>query len=159
MKFRKLFINSRLWVRVCRARRELKRLKLELKRERISNSREKRSLIKHYEVQLAQERTRNETLHLAWADRWLQREKLATLSVSTTLIKENSNLKLPEEFITPDVDDENYTLNAAQMFELQDRREHFFQEGLSMGKSPAEITNRWKDIEPEVMQDVRLSVN
>lgn len=158
MKFRKLLITLRLWARACRARREVNRLKRTIEALTTDFESEKRLLTRHYEKQLAVERTRNETLHLAWADRWLQREKLATLSVSTSLIDEKAEAKLLQNDAKDPDPAEDLTLNSSQMFELQERREQFFQDGRAANRSMSEIHNRWNDIKSEVIKDIRASI-
>lgn len=144
----------RLWARATLARRALSRLKKQLIGVKLKAEIEKQFLIKHYEAQLAIERTRNETLHLAWADRWLQREKLATLSVSTSLIAEKAELKLKPE----DREELDESLSANQSLELQTRKEKFFQDGIALDKPAQEIQNRWQDIYQDVVQDVRMAI-
>lgn len=156
MKFRKFFLGLKLWARTVRARRELKRLKQKLKKLHVRKNAQIRALVKHYEQQLAVERVRIEATHQAWADRWLQKDKLAPLGISTTLLEERANSKLPEQFRQQEFEE---TLNPVQLMELQDRRDLFFKDGLALQKSIAEINNRWQDIKDDVIADIRLAVN
>lgn len=146
-------------MRACIARREFRRLKKLLLAEKEAKESKIQSLTRYYEEQLAVERTRNETLHLAWADRWLQRERLATLSVSTSLIQEKALQKLPPIEEKLDEIDQLNLLSPNQRLELEERRDQFFQDGRELGKSPPEINNRWKDIQADVIADIKMAVN
>lgn len=154
MKFRKLLLGFRLWARACRARRSFKRTKRQFELYKIEKDREKDRLIKHYERQLSLERTRNESLHLAWADRWLQRDKLTSLGITSSLIEEKAQAKLAP----PDESRPEEGLNSDQFFELMTRKDQFFENGRELGKSSAEIENRWNDIKESVVSDVRLAI-
>lgn len=154
MKLRRLLMAMRLWVRSCRARRENKRLRKALDDYRFEWEEEKRRLMAHYERQLAYERTRCETIHVKWADRLLQSQKLATLGLSTSLITESSELKLHPD-LRNQIED---TLTSNQLMELQDRKDQFFRDGLALEKSPAEISHRWEDIKDDVVSDIKLAI-
>lgn len=156
MKIRRFLLQWRFWARYRRARREYKRLKRQLEAQTSAFTKIKAKIISHYENQLATERARNETLHLEWANRFLQKDKLAPLGVSTSLIQEKAALKLPEDQRT--LPDDELDLSSNQVLELQDRKDQFFRDGLNLEKSYAEIANRWEDIKLDVMQDVRVSV-
>lgn len=156
MRWRKIYLGLKLWTRSCIYRRQLKRLKRELRDLAKGRADEKALLIKHYEHQLSIERVRNETLHTEWANRFLQLQKLSTLGISTSLIEEKAALR---EAPTSGLDQDENALNPTQLIELDERREKFFRDGYALEKSRSEIENRWEDIKLDVIADVKMSVN
>jgi len=156
MKFRKYLLALRLWARALRARRALSRLRRDLEDYRKQEANEKQRTVAFYEAQLAYERTRNETLHTEWANRFLQFQNLAPLGISSSLIEERAAAKLPPRHGDFDLE---APLTSSQMVELENRKELFFRDGFALEKSASEIQNRWNDIKTEVIQDVKMAIN
>lgn len=156
MKFRQFFLKLRLWTRVIRARRESKRLKRLLQLKESEFLREKAKLIKHYDKQLAVERTRSETLCVEWSNRFLQLQKLGALGVSTSLIEEKAESKLLSIDTPEELED---SLNSNQAIEFEQRREKFYADGIALNKSLSEITYHWNEIKQDVLLDVRMAIN
>lgn len=153
MKYRKILLSIRLWFKLRRARKELSLLNQALE-DLTEDSRVNLDIQKKfYEKQLAVERARNETLHTEWANRFLQLQKLSTLGISSSLIEEKALLKLPEVEFAPEL-----SLTSSQQIELEERKELFFNQGLEFGKDISEIHNRWRDIEPDIISQVRLAI-
>lgn len=148
-------------MQIWRRARRFRRLYLSLKKKYLLlkkvNEQEKQRLISHYEKRLAIEQTKVETLHSTWANRFLQLQKLSSLGVSTSLIEEVAESRLLN--IGENSEDLEEDLTPQQYLELENRRERFLQDGLSMNKSPAEIHNRWKDIRDTVVSDVKRFIN
>lgn len=146
-----------VWRRARRFRRSYLSLKKKYGLLKKVHELEKQRLITHYEKRLAIEQTKVETLHSSWANRFLQLQKLSSLGVSTTLIEEVASTKLLDSGDLEENLEEDLT--PQQYLELENRRERFLQDGLSMNKSPAEIHNRWKDIKETVILDVKRFIN
>jgi hypothetical protein len=151
-----ILLNCRYFFKYRAVKRKYRNLKNHFAEYRQKQDSEKKALTAHYELQLAMERTRNESLHAEWANRFLQLQKLSGLGVTTSLIEERAALKLPEALRTLESNDEE-SLSPSQYLEYQDRKQLFYQQGAEIGKSPSEINNRWEDVKQQIVADIRMA--
>lgn len=107
----------------------------------------------HYEKALLVERTRVESLHSAWADRFLQLQKLGSLGVTSQLIAEKS------AHLSTTKEEDELDLTPSQLTELNFRKTRFIQDGRSLGKPDSEIYNRWNDIQEDIISHVKVAVS
>lgn len=147
-------MRFRLWARVCRARRRIKRLEYELKAQEAAFKKIRGSLTKHYETRLAYERTKSETIHQEWANKFLQLQKLSQMTVTTSLIEE----KAAHQLLPEHKEEQEMDLSPNQWLELQDRKDQFFKDGTELGHSLTEIHQKWRELEPDIAGDVKLSI-
>lgn len=155
---RQVPLALKVWCRLRRAKKALARLKLELEeaRDDLASSEqyhkeEIESLKAKHEKALLTERFKNEILHTEWANRFLQLQKLGVLGINSSLVEERVDSVLQP---TPTAQ----ALTDAQEEELEFRKNKFFEDGLRAGKSPSEISQRWRELESDIISDVRLAI-
>lgn len=102
------------------------------------------SLRTHYELLLAEERLKVETLNLTFTDRLLQIQGQPGVSHSIADLTEKAQSKVDPAYKTPEPDAEDL-LSEDEHDLFLDMRDGFFEAEKQNGRSEAEITRLWNE--------------
>ena len=150
--------RSRVWARYRRAKRAYIKLAASHANEEKAWKAERTRLVNFYEKQLATERKQFQLLHTEWANRFLQSQKLMSLSIATANLDEAVKPHLLENYDTPKTKDTVSMLTPEQYSYFSDVQKAFWEDGKAEGKSEAEIQAYWDAKESEILGQVRQEI-
>jgi hypothetical protein len=144
---RKRIWPHKLWIRLFQARRLARRLQRKLDVIQTRHADEVAAIKDHYEEHIAIERARGDRIQTEMTSRLLQAMRLQPMLV-TDLDEDITNPKFryqpkPEDVMSAD---------AAERY--AEEKERFFEEGVQNGLSLAAIMERWKEVEPQVIEEI-----
>jgi hypothetical protein len=141
MKFRRFLLKSRLWWRYCVSKRHYKRLLRKNTAEKRAFEVQLSEQKRFYERKLEIERLKVESLHLAWSDRFLQLQKLLTVSHITHNLDEKVDDALQARDTRPISPEQSLTHDQLNFF--LDAKDGFWEAEIANGRSEAEIQRLW----------------
>jgi hypothetical protein len=141
---RKFLFKLRLWTRLVIAKRKLRRVQSSVALIKKEHEKELSSTRSHYEILLANERLKSETLALAIADRTLEAFKLMNVSHAVSNLGEQAQKRVDPAYQPPEPNPEDY-LGEDEHDLFLDLRDGFFEAERSNGRSEAEIARLWNE--------------
>lgn len=148
----------RVWLRYRRAKHMLAICKKTYKTDKAAWKAERTRLVNFYEKQLATERKQFQLLHTEWANRFLQSQKLMSLSIATANLEDAVKPHLLSEFENAKQSEAPENLTPDQYTYFEEIQKAFWEDGVREGKSEIEIQAYWDKKEAEIMRQVRQEI-
>lgn len=137
----------KLWIKLFQARRLARRLQRKLDVLQEGHASEVAAIKDRYEEHLAYERARTDRLQTEWASRFVQLFKQQPMLVADL----DSDMTDPRYRHRPKPED---ILGGDAFTKFEEEKERFWEEGVQMGLSPAAIQERWKEVAPQVIEEI-----
>lgn len=153
MKLRKLILTIKYYFRLKAVKRKLVKSRLDLAalNNHYRNEEKKHQLReKDLEILLVEERDRVYQTNKAWADRFLELQKLRPM-----MITPSEELRIPGSNLEKQYKDASNALAPEETDLLLDFKDQFWKDGYEINKSESEILSEWNLKLPDIVQDVK----